>query len=169
MNEVKHVAIIMDGNGPWATNRSHSRSWGHVKGSAIIDDIIQKADDLEVKALTLYAFSSENWSRPKTEISIIFKLLKKYVIRERKRIMDNQICFQVIGDLSGLPDETRQLVIDLQNDSKDNSGLKLSFAFGYGSRTEILQATNEFIRENPGREISEEELEAPLLLGIPSP
>ena len=81
----KHVAIIMDGNGRWAQARKHRRVWGHIRGASIVSKIVEKSDDLGVKALTLFAFSTENWSRPKEEISTLFKLLKKFLIKERPR------------------------------------------------------------------------------------
>lgn len=158
MNSIEHVAIIMDGNGRWAQERRHPRVWGHVRGSNVVSEIVEKADDLGIKALTLYAFSSENWSRPSSELGVLFKLLKKFIIKETNRIIKNQIRFKIIGDLSGLPKETVDLVAQLENQTKGNSGLKLTFAFGYGGRNEIVSAVNKFIRSNPGKEISCDEL-----------
>src|SRR5690606_20567215 len=83
-NIPRHVAIIMDGNGRWANARAHSRVWGHVRGSRVVSKIVEEADDLGVKALTLYAFSTENWCRPKDEIKTLFSLLKKFLKIERK-------------------------------------------------------------------------------------
>jgi len=155
-NIPRHVAIIMDGNGRWANARAHSRVWGHVRGSRVVSRIVEEADDLGVKALTLYAFSTENWCRPKEEIKTLFNLLKKFLKIERKRILENKIMFRVVGDVSGLPEDTLKLITDLENETKSHQGLKLTFAFGYGSRQEILDAANTFIRENPGVELSEE-------------
>ena len=87
VNKLKHVAIIMDGNGRWANGRSHARIWGHVRGSSVVSNIVEEADDLKIKALTLYAFSTENWSRPLAEVTTLFKLLKKFLLKERKRII----------------------------------------------------------------------------------
>ncbi|OUR98956.1 di-trans,poly-cis-decaprenylcistransferase [Halobacteriovorax marinus] len=164
VNKLEHIAIIMDGNGRWAQTRSHARVWGHIRGSKIVSNIVEEADDLGVRALTLYAFSTENWSRPVTEVSVLFKLLKKFLIKERKRVLKNNIQFKVMGDTSKLPEKTKEIIADLENDSANNTGLKLTFAFGYGGRDEIVHATNRFIKENPGKEITEELLQSYLLL-----
>lgn len=156
MNNIKHVAIIMDGNGRWAQSRLRPRIWGHVRGASIVSNIVEEADDLGLEALTLYAFSTENWSRPQAEVSALFTLLKKFLIAERQRIITNKIRFKVIGDLSGLPAETKKLVSDLEEDTIDHQGLKLSFAFGYSGRKEIIGAMNNFIEDNPGQKICEE-------------
>lgn len=158
MTPLKHVAIIMDGNGRWAKMRSHPRVWGHVRGSSTVADIVESADGLGVKALTLYAFSSENWSRPQLEIKVLFNLLHKFLEKEKTRILNNQIRFKVIGDISHLPQATKNLILELEEKSQDMKGLKLTFAFGYGGRSEIVEATNQFIKKYPGREVTEEEL-----------
>src|SRR6478736_9587481 len=98
MSQVEHVAIIMDGNGRWANQRFRPRIWGHVRGSAVVSDIVEAADDLGMKALTMYAFSTENWSRPLEEVSTLFTLLKKFLIKEKNRILINNIKFKVIGE-----------------------------------------------------------------------
>tara|TARA_R110000868_G_scaffold296349_3_gene556588 strand:+ start:748 stop:1530 length:783 start_codon:yes stop_codon:yes gene_type:complete len=151
-----HVAIIMDGNGRWANARAHSRVWGHVRGSRVVSKIVEEADDLGVKALTLYAFSTENWCRPQTEIKTLFVLLKKFLKVEKKRILDNKILFRVIGDTTALPSDTKDLIQNLEAETAGNTGLKLTFAFGYGGRKEIIEAVNHFIKLNPGKEITEE-------------
>ncbi|MGB0453735.1 MAG: polyprenyl diphosphate synthase [Bacteriovoracaceae bacterium] len=155
---IKNVALIMDGNGRWAKGRSRPRFWGHIRGSKVVSEIVEAADDLGLESLTLYAFSTENWSRPQKEILLLFKLLKKYVLKEWDRVLKNDICFKVIGELSGLPKETYDLVKKLEEKSKNAKGLKLNFAFGYGGRTEICRAVNQFIKENPGKEIDSESL-----------
>jgi len=161
---LKHIAIIMDGNGRWAQSRSHERIWGHIRGSRIVSKIVEEADELGAKALTLYAFSTENWSRPVGEVTVLFKLLKKFLLKERSRILKNNIQFTVMGDTSKLPDKTKSLIASLEEDSKNNTGLMLTFAFGYGGRDEIVQATNKFIKENPGKELTEELLQSYLLM-----
>jgi undecaprenyl diphosphate synthase len=157
-NNIQHVAIIMDGNGRWAEGRAHQRIWGHIRGSSVVTNIVEEADDLGVKALTLYAFSTENWSRPKTEIKTLFKLLKKFLIKERKKIMENKIRFSVIGEIEDLPEATINLIKDVEQETRCNDGLKLTFAFGYGGRTELVSAVNNFIKENPDKEITEEDI-----------
>ena len=163
-NNLDHIAIIMDGNGRWAQSRAHARVWGHIRGSRVVSNIIEEADSLGAKALTLYTFSTENWSRPVGEVTVLFKLLKKFLLIERKRVLTNNIRFKVMGDISKLPQVTKDLISSLEEDSKLNTGLKLTFAFGYGGRDEIVKATNRFIKENPGKEITEELLNSYMLL-----
>ncbi|MEC8625205.1 MAG: polyprenyl diphosphate synthase, partial [Bdellovibrionota bacterium] len=133
-NPPNHVAIIMDGNGRWAQARSHSRVWGHVRGVRTVSKIVEEADDCGVKALTMYAFSTENWSRPLTEVRTLFSLLKKFLQKEKERIIRNRIKFKIIGDITALPSSTHELVKDLEEITREHEGLKLTFAFSYGSR-----------------------------------
>ena len=156
ISSINHVALIMDGNGRWAQRRFKRRSWGHVRGTKKILDIVDEANCLGIKSLTLYAFSSENWGRPIDEVSTIFSLLKKFIISERYLLLKSNIKFSVIGDHENLGDETNKLIADLTNDSRDCTGLNLTFAFGYGSRDEIVKAVNYFIEKNPGKTIDEE-------------
>ena len=157
-NPLDHVAIIMDGNGRWAQARSHSRIWGHIRGVKTVSRIVEEADDYGVKALTMYAFSTENWSRPFTEVKTLFSLLRKFLEKEKERIIKNKIKFKIIGDISSLPSTTYKLVKDLEEDTEHHEGLKLTFAFSYGSRAEIISAFNSHIKEHPGQLISEERL-----------
>ena len=157
LKNIDHVAIIMDGNGRWAEARSHFRVWGHVRGSSVVSNIVEEADNCGVKALTLYTFSTENWSRPQIEISTLFSLLKKFLIKERKRILKNKIKFRVMGSISGLPLETQKLIHDLETETRNMTGMKLTFAFGYGGRAEIVQGINNFIKQNLGAELNEEQ------------
>lgn len=160
MSSIKHVAIIMDGNGRWATKRLRPRFWGHVRGSSIVSEIVEAADDLDLQALTLYAFSTENWSRPVDEVGLLFRLLKKFLLKEKQRIIANNICFKVIGEIQNLPAETVALVREVEGITKHATGLKLTFAFSYGGRAEILRAMNEFTLNNPGKVMSEADLGA---------
>ncbi len=162
MSSINHVAIIMDGNGRWANEKFRPRVWGHIRGSNVVTSIVAKASDLNLKALTLYAFSTENWSRPETEVSTLFKLLKKFLLKERASIKKNNIQFKIIGEISGLNPETQKLIEELEEDSASNTGLKLSFAFSYGGRAEIIRSVNQFIEKNPGQNITEKNLEANL-------
>ena len=158
VHNIKHVAVIMDGNGRWAKQRSHPRVWGHVRGSAVVSHIVQEADALGIEALTMYAFSSENWSRPQTEVLVLFNLLYKFLRKERERILKNNIRFRIMGDISNLPDQTKRLIKELEMESSGNTGLKLTFAFGYGARSEIVHAVNRYMKAYPGRTLTEEEL-----------
>lgn len=161
---IKHVAIVMDGNGRWANARSHKRVWGHIRGSRVVSNIVEEAVDQGVQALTLYAFSTENWSRPVGEVKVLFSLLKKFLKAEKKKVLANQLQFKIIGDTSRLPQLTQDMISELEELSKDFKGMKLTFAFGYGGRAEIISAANKFIRKNPGQELTEEDLSRNLFL-----
>ncbi len=162
--KLKHVAIIMDGNGRWANERSRPRVWGHVRGSSIVADIVEEADECGVRALTLYAFSTENWSRPQTEVRVLFTLLKKFLLKEKPRLIKNQVRFKIMGDITHLPKDTQKLIHDLENTTKDFKGLKLTFAFGYGGRSEIVDSMNSWMEKNPGKKITVEDLQSQLLV-----
>jgi undecaprenyl diphosphate synthase len=162
-DSISHVAIIMDGNGRWAQMRSHERVWGHVRGSLKVSEIVEAASDLKIRALTMYAFSTENWCRPQSEVKVLFKLLHKFLLKERAKILKNKICFKIIGDISDLPPETKELIWALEGETKNANGLKLSFAFSYGSRDEIIKAVNCAIKNNPQVNITEEMLSQELM------
>lgn len=158
MSSIKHVAIIMDGNGRWANKRLRPRIWGHVRGSGVVSDIVKAADDMKLEALTLYAFSTENWSRPLEEVSTLFRLLKKFLLKEKNRILANNIKFKVIGEIDSLPCETVALIKEMEALTQNASGLLLTFAFNYGGRAEILRSVNSHIKNNPGMEMTESDL-----------
>jgi len=159
MSKIGHVAIIMDGNGRWAQGRLRPRVWGHIRGAGVVSELVEVANSLEISALTLYAFSTENWSRPVEEVTLLFKLLKKFLYKERARILSNNIKFKVIGELNGLPLETVQLIQEMEKSTESATGLKLTFAFNYGSKSEIVRAINRFIDKNQGQHISERDLD----------
>lgn len=162
-DSISHVAIIMDGNGRWAQMRSHERVWGHVRGSLKVSEIVEAASDLNIKALTMYAFSTENWCRPQSEVRVLFKLLHKFLLKERAKILKNKICFKIIGDIADLPADTKELIWALESETKNATGLKLSFAFSYGSRDEIVKAVNMAVKNNPSSDITEEMLSKELM------
>ncbi len=145
MNHLKNVAIIMDGNGRWANARFKPRFWGHVRGAKVVHQIVEKAVDLELQSLTLYAFSTENWSRPANEVQILIKLLDKFIDNEAEKILSHNIRFKVIGDLDSLDPHLRAKVERLENESSLHDGLLLVFAFGYGARSEIVKTTQKII------------------------
>lgn len=140
MNFPQHVAIIMDGNGRWAKQFGYPRIYGHLKGAKAARKIIRACGEVGIRYLTLYTFSTENWKRPTHEVQTLFKILKKYMIRERDQLMKDNVHFQCIGDLSRLPVEVAkevQTTIDL---TKANTGLTLIFALNYGGRQEMMSA-----------------------------
>lgn len=160
---IRHIAIIMDGNGRWAQRRGRPRVWGHVRGSSKVSEIVETVVDIpEIKSLTLFAFSTENWNRPSSEVNVLFFLLRKYIQKERERIVRNNIRFKVIGKYQKLPGSTQQMISDLEKLTENNRGLHLNFAFDYGGRDEIVASANLFISNNPGKALSEEDLTAGL-------
>lgn len=136
----RHVGIIMDGNGRWATSRRLPRVAGHKKGVERVNEITEFAVKCGLHALTLYAFSDENWRRPEEEVSALMSLLRWYLKAERKKILDNNIRFRLLGDRGKLSSDILEMAIQLEDESASNTGLNLCIALSYGSRGEILRA-----------------------------
>ena len=137
----QHVAIIMDGNGRWAKARGHSRFYGHVRGASRVREIVRAAKKRGVKALTLYAFSTENWKRPPQELAVLWKLLRKYVRNEVDELNRQGVRLHVIGEWERLPaDVQSELRTSIELLSKNNA-FELTFALSYGGRAEIVDAT----------------------------
>jgi undecaprenyl diphosphate synthase len=143
----KHIAIIMDGNGRWAQRRHRPRVFGHIRGASRIGSVVREADRLGVKALTLYAFSTENWSRPEDEKSVLWKLLIKFLKREEDELARNNVRLRVIGEVDRLGPEVRKALDPALARLAGNTGLQLTFAVSYGSRREILRAAEAFARD----------------------
>lgn len=137
-NIPKHVAIIMDGNGRWATKRNLKRAKGHEAGVEALRTIIEKSDDIGIKYLTVYAFSTENWSRPKTEVNFLMNLLVVYFTKELMNLHNKNVRIRVIGDLEGLDTKGRNAAIKAMKKTENNTGLNLVIAINYGSRDEIV-------------------------------
>jgi undecaprenyl diphosphate synthase len=135
-----HLAIIMDGNGRWAKARLLPRIMGHRKGVQTVQLIVEECSRIGIRFLTLYAFSAENWSRPKTEVRSLMSLLKKYIKKEVPRMMRNNIRFNVIGNRLDLPDDVSDALDEAMRLTAANSGMTLTLALSYGSRQELLQA-----------------------------
>jgi len=135
-----HIAVIMDGNGRWATKRSLPRSAGHSAGVEALRAIIRECDDLKVKALTIYAFSTENWKRAPEEVGALMNLLLKYFSSEIDELHEKGVCIRILGDVEGLPAPQRDAVNAAMERTKDNMGLKLNIALNYGGRDELLRA-----------------------------
>jgi undecaprenyl diphosphate synthase len=142
-----HVAIIMDGNGRWAQRRGRPRVFGHIRGSSRIKPLVREADRLGIRALTLYAFSTENWSRPESELSVLWKLLKKYLIREIDELHRNNVRLNVIGEPERLSADVRQVLNSAIARLSGNTGLQLTFAISYGSRREMARAARLFAED----------------------
>ena len=136
----RHVAIIMDGNGRWAQRQGYTRIRGHQEGAASVREIVRVSRELRLPYLTLYAFSEENWQRPRLEVQALMQLLSRYLKQEVKEMQEKQIAFQAIGDLSQLPVKVQQ---QLQNTAAATAGdavLTLTLALSYGSRSELVRA-----------------------------
>lgn len=146
------VAIIMDGNGRWAEERHKSRVSGHRVGAESVRVITRACARIGIEELTLYAFSTENWSRPRREVAALMRLLKKYLVDERREIMDNGIVFRAIGQLDRLPADVRRQYEKTRDMSADNGGMVLRLALSYGARQEIFDAARrmaDLAREDP--------------------
>jgi undecaprenyl diphosphate synthase len=142
----KHVAIIMDGNGRWATARGLGRNAGHREGIESVRDVVEAASDFGVETLTLYAFSNENWNRPKEEVSELMRLLEEYLVVEIDEVMRNDVRIRTIGRLDRLPPSTRKAVDSAVEQTRNNRRMNLVFALSYGGRTEIVDAARRLMR-----------------------
>src|SRR5262245_12117636 len=136
-NLPRHVGIIMDGNGRWAELRGEPREAGHKEGAAAVRRIVRVARRLGIEALTLYAFSQQNWGRPSGEVDALMGLLREFLVTERCEILDNGIRLVAIGDLAKLPESVRQVLDPLQKASNANQKMTLALALSYGGREEI--------------------------------
>jgi undecaprenyl diphosphate synthase len=143
----RHIAIIMDGNGRWAESRRQSRIRGHEQGVESVRAITRECARLGVEQLTLYAFSNENWKRPRTEVSFLMRLYQRYLIKERQEIMDNNIRFINIGRTEVLPGYVQKELTKTIEMSADNSGMLMCVAINYGGRVEIMDAAKQFAAE----------------------
>ncbi len=153
----RHIAIIMDGNGRWAKQRGHERSFGHQAGAETVHVIAEEAARLGVKYLTLYTFSTENWSRPETEIAALMGLLFDSI--EEETFMKNNISFRVIGDISKLPDNVQKRLNDCIEHTSANTGMCLVLALSYSSRWELTEATRRIAEEVKADILSPEEID----------
>jgi undecaprenyl diphosphate synthase len=135
-----HVAIIMDGNGRWATHRGYPRVAGHREGAKAARAIFRAADELGLRYLTLYAFSTENWTRPEDEVATLMRLLEEAIVRELPELMARNVRLRIIGRPNGVPLLIRRGIDRVVRETQDNSGLNLMLAFNYGGRDELLDA-----------------------------
>jgi len=155
----RHVAIIMDGNGRWAQARGLERNAGHREGLESVRAIPRRAHELGVEYLTLYAFSIENWNRPKNEVSELMRLLEHYLEVEIDEVMENDIRVRSIGRLDRLPPSTRKAVLAAEERTADNGGIQLLFGLSYGGRTEIVDAARRLMRDAEQGKVDPESLD----------
>ena len=141
-----HVAIIMDGNGRWAQARHRPRVFGHQAGVKTVRRIVEDAADLGIKHLTLYSFSTENWTRPKAEIAALFTLLRKYVEDDLDTLHVNNVRVRILGSQKGLKDDMLAVIKRVEDHTKDNTEFNLNIAFNYGGRDEILRAAAKAVK-----------------------
>ena len=158
-----HVAIIMDGNGRWAKKRNMPRVKGHYEGMQTVKKITKYASKLGIKYLTLYAFSTENWARPKEEVSYLMDLPEKMFTSFMPELMENNVKVEVIGVVEKLPENTRKAVEDAIEQTKNNTGLKLIFALNYGSKDEIVTAVKRIVQGAANNEYKVEEIDEQLI------
>lgn len=142
-----HVGIIMDGNGRWAEKRGKKRSYGHRVGSENVERVVEHAFKVGVKSLTLYAFSSENWARPKEEVDELMRLLKNYFKKFISKVLKNGVRLKVVGGRAELSDDLIKVIDESEDMSKDNTEHYLNIALNYGGRQEVVAAVNKLISE----------------------
>ncbi len=155
----KHIAIIMDGNGRWAKKRGLLRNLGHKSGAKSVKQIVEACAEINVKYLTLYAFSTENWNRPKIEIELLMKLLISSLRKELKTLQKNNIKLNAIGNIDLLPKSVRKELVDVIEKTKNNNRLTLSLALSYGSREEIIKTIKEISLKVKNNLISPENID----------
>ncbi|MBQ7920859.1 MAG: isoprenyl transferase [Lachnospiraceae bacterium] len=178
MNDLKipnHVAIILDGNGRWARAKGLPRNMGHVEGAKTVEVICEEAYKMGIQYLTVYAFSTENWNRPKEEVDALMKLLRNYMKTCLKTAEKNRMCVRVIGEKSRLDEDIRNRIEELEEATKNNDGLHFQIAINYGGRDEIVRAVRRLSRDVKEGKVSEGEITEQLFddyldtHGIPAP
>jgi undecaprenyl diphosphate synthase len=162
----KHIAIMMDGNGRWAQRRGLPRSAGHYAGMQTMRQTITMCHNNGIESVTLYAFSTENWKRPKDEVDYIISLVSEFVQETNVReLNENNIRVFFIGDISKFPEETRNAMCEVVDQTEENSGLKVYFAMNYGGKNDIIQAVRSIVTLKSEDQITEEEFEQFLYTG----
>lgn len=147
MNVPNHVAIILDGNGRWAKSKGMPRNYGHAQGSKNVEVICEEAYKMGIQYLTVYAFSTENWNRPKEEVDALMKLLRNYMKTCLKTAEKNRMCVRVIGDKTALDEDIRNRIDELEKATVNNDGLHFQIALNYGSRDEIIRAVKKIMTD----------------------
>ena len=146
MNPIKHVAIIMDGNGRWGVKNKGSRNKGHTEGLKAIEDIIKESLKQKINYLTLYAFSTENWKRPKKEINFLFKILENFLLKKTKNLIRNGIKLIIIGNKKKLSIQLQKIIKDSEKKTSGNKKLQINLALNYGSKEEIVNSCKNLLK-----------------------
>jgi undecaprenyl diphosphate synthase len=154
LNIPAHVAIILDGNGRWAKAKGMPRNYGHMQGAKAVEDILVDARDIGIKYLTVYAFSTENWSRPETEVTALMGILRQYLKSSIKKSMKNNVRCRVIGERSALSADIIEAIEELETATAGNTGLTFTIAINYGSRDEITRAVKKVAQKVENGELS---------------
>ena len=147
MNPIKHVAIIMDGNGRWGIKNKKSRNLGHRAGLITVEKIIKQTVKKKIKYLTLYAFSTENWKRPKTEINFLFNLLEEFLLKKTKDLIKQNIKLKIIGDKKPFSKKLSNVLLNSENLTKKNKVLQLNLALNYGSKIELVNSMKRMLKK----------------------
>lgn len=175
VNVPNHVAIILDGNGRWAKAKGMPRNYGHVQGAKTVEVICEEAYKMGIQYLTVYAFSTENWSRPKDEVDALMKLLRNYLKTCLRTAEKNKMCVRILGDKTGLDADIRARIEELETATKSNDGLHFQIALNYGGRDEIVRAVKKVAADMAQGRISEEDITEKLVgdrldtHGLPEP
>ena len=159
MNVPKHVAIILDGNGRWAKAKGMPRNYGHAQGSKNVERICEEAWRMGIKYLTVYAFSTENWNRPDDEVNALMKLLRNYMKTCLKTAAKNDMKVRVIGDITRLDEDIQKRILELEEATKNNSGLNFQIAINYGSRDEMLRGMRKMYADLRDGKLQENEID----------
>ncbi len=171
----QHIAIILDGNGRWAKAKGMPRNYGHVQGAKTVEVICEEAYKMGIQYLTVYAFSTENWSRPKDEVDALMKLLRNYLKTCLRTAEKNRMCVRILGDKTGLDADIRARIEELETATKSNDGLHFQIALNYGGRDEIVRAVKKVAADMAQGRISEEDITEKLVgdrldtHGLPEP
>lgn len=170
-----HVAIILDGNGRWAKAHGMPRNYGHIQGAKTVEEMCEITYNMGIQYFTVYAFSTENWSRPSDEVAGLMKLLRNYMVNCKKRANQNNMCVRVIGDKTRLDADIQEKIADLEEATKNNTGLHFQIAINYGGRDEIRRAMTKIAKEVKNGELQPEEITEDVIeahldtAGIPAP
>ncbi len=155
----KHVAIIMDGNGRWAKKHRLSVAMGHETGTEALREIIRNSSDIGISALSLYAFSTENWQRPKAEVDALMALMLRFFASEIDELIEKNVCIRILGDKDGLPQKQRDTLISAEERTRDNTGLRLNIAINYGGQAEIVRAARALAQKVADGELSPSQID----------
>ena len=159
----RHVAIIMDGNGRWAKKHKAKVAFGHRTGVEALREVIRESSDLGIEALSVYAFSTENWSRSPEEVDALMQLLLEFFASEIDELDEKNVCIRILGDIDGLPGPQREAVLRAQDRTRANTGLKLNIALNYGGRAELVKACRELAAMAARGEIAPDQIDDAML------